>query len=46
LTPIPDILKRYRGFFYAKNLKNWLVRVYIVKGKAPEKISEKVSEKT
>ena len=32
LTPIPDILKRYRGFFYAKNLKNWLVRVYIVKG--------------
>ena len=41
LTPIPDILKRYRGFFYAKNLKNWLVRVYIVKGKVPEKISEK-----
>ena len=41
LTQIPDILKRYRGFFYAKNLKNWLVRVYIVKGKVPEKISEK-----
>ena len=44
--PVCDILKRYRGFFYAKNLKNWLVRVYIVKGKVPEKISEKVSEKT
>ena len=46
LTPIPDILKRYRGFFYAKNLKNGLVRVYIVKGKAPEKISEKSFRKT
>ena len=46
LTQIPDILKRYRGFFYAKNLKNWLVRVYIVKGKVPEKISEKSFRKT